>query len=137
MISINVPQCYVVTKNYDIKITKYKGTEYKGDTQWIAEWYYTVYEPFMDNVIFHIRGDFHETYPNPPHLSIKIEYPDNTLSNWLHLSIDKDGKGYIQNFNIAGKKNKSKKRKKRKKRKSILKKLHKEKTRKRVKKNKE
>jgi len=122
MISINVPQCYVVTKNYDIKITKYKGTEYKGDTQWIAEWYYTVYEPFMDNVIFHIRGDFHETYPNPPHLSIKIEYPDNTLSNWLHLSIDKDGKGYIQNFNIAGKKNKSKKRKKRKKRKSILKK---------------
>ena len=122
MISINVPQCYVVTKNYDIKITKYKGTEYKGETQWIAEWYYTVYEPFMDNVIFHIRGDFHETYPNPPHLSIKIEYPDNTLSNWLHLSIDKDGKGYIQNFNIAGKKNKSKKRKKRKKRKSILKK---------------
>lgn len=117
MISINVPQCYVVAKNYDIKITKYKGTEYKGDTQWIAEWYYTVYEPFMDNVIFHIRGDFHQTYPNPPHLSIKIEYPDNSFSSWLHLSIDEYGKGYVQNFNIAGKKSR-----KRKKRKSILRK---------------
>ena len=95
-------QCYAITKNYDVKITKFKGSIYEGDIEWIAEWFYTQYQPFSDNVIFHIRGDFHVTYPNPPHLSVKIEYPDGTLSEWLHLSIDEYGKGYIQDMGIAG-----------------------------------
>ena len=107
MLSITIPQCYMVTKNYDVKITKFKGSIYEGDTNWIAEWFYTQYEPFADNIIFHIRGDFHETYPNPPHLSIKIEYPNKIVSTWLHMSVDEYGKGYIQNLPIAGKKNKS------------------------------
>lgn len=107
MLSIEVPQCYMITKNYDINITKFKGTIYEGDTNWIAEWFYTQYEPFADNVLFHIRGDFHETYPNPPHLSIKIEYDNKMETPWLHLSMDEYGKGYIQNLAIAGKKRQS------------------------------
>lgn len=112
MLTINIPQCYLIAKNYDVKITKFKGTEYKGDTQWIAEWYYTQYQPFADNVIFHIRGDFHETYPNPPHLSIKIEYPDGNETGWLHVSLDTYGKGYLQNLPIAGNKRRSIKKRK-------------------------
>ena len=112
MLTINIPQCYLITKNYDVKITKFKGTEYKGNTQWIAEWYYTQYQPFADNVIFHIRGDFHETYPNPPHLSIKIEYPDGNETGWLHVSLDSYGKGYLQNLPIAGNKRRSIKKRK-------------------------
>ena len=107
MLSITIPQCYAVTKNYDIKITKFKGSTYEGDSEWIAEWFYTQYQPFSDNIIFHIRGDFHVTYPNPPHLSVKIEYPDGTISEWLHLSIDEYGKGYIQDMAIAGQKKSS------------------------------
>ena len=107
MLSINIPQCYLVTKNYDVKITKFKGTIYSNDTEWIAEWFYTQYQPYTDNVTFHIRGDFHTTYPNPPHLSVEIEYPDKTLSGWLHLSMDEYGKGYVQNLDIAGNKKKS------------------------------
>ena len=104
MLSITIPQCYMISKNYDIKITKFKGSIYEGDTEWIAEWFYTQYQPFADNITFHIRGDFHVTYPNPPHLSVKIEYPDGTISEWLHLSIDEYGKGYIQDMAIAGQK---------------------------------
>ena len=107
MLSITISQCYAVSKNYDVKITKFKGSIYEGDTEWIPEWFYTHYQPFADNVIFHIRGDFHVTYPNPPHLSVKIEYPDGTLSEWLHLSIDEYGKGYIQDLTIAGQKKSS------------------------------
>ena len=122
MLSITIPQCYAVTKNYDIKITKFKGSIYGGDTEWIAEWFYTQYQPFADNVIFHIRGDFHVTYPNPPHLSVKIEYPDGALSEWLHISVDEYGKGYIQDMAIAGQKKSSiktqKSRKQRKQRKT-------------------
>ena len=62
MLSIEVPQCYMITKNYDINITKFKGTIYEGDTNWIAEWFYTQYEPFADNVLFHSKlnyGDFY------------------------------------------------------------------------------
>lgn len=122
MLSITISQCYAVSKNYDVKIAKFKGSIYEGDTEWIPEWFYTHYQPFADNVIFHIRGDFHVTYPNPPHLSVKIEYPDGTLSEWLHLSIDEYGKGYIQDLTIAGQKKssikirKSKKRRKSRKR---------------------
>ena len=112
MLTINIPQCYFITKNYDVKITKFKGTEYKGNTEWIAEWYYTQYQPFADNVIFHIRGDFHETYPNPPHLSVKIEYPDGSVTGWLHLSIDEYSNGYLQNLPIAGQKRRSIKKRK-------------------------
>ena len=114
MLSITIPQCYMISKNYDIKITKFKGSIYEGDTEWIVEWFYTQYQPFADNVIFHIRGDFHVTYPNPPHLSVKIEYPDGTVSEWLHLSIDEYGKGYIQDMAIAGQKKSRKPKKSRK-----------------------
>ena len=107
MLSITIPQCYMVTKNYDVKITKFKGSIYEGDTEWIPEWFYSHYDPYADNVIFHIRGDFHVTYPNPPHLSIKVEYPDGSITEWLHISVDEYGKGYIQNLGIAGEKKSS------------------------------
>ena len=117
MLSINIPQCYLITKNYDIIITNFKGTIYQEDPQWIAEWFYTHYQPYANNVIFHIRGDFHTTYPNPPHLSIKIEYPNGDVSGWLHISMDEYGKGYLQDFKNAGyKKSKRSKRSKKSKR---------------------
>lgn len=121
MLSIEVPQCYMVTKNYDVKISKYKGTIYQGDTYWIAEWFYTQYQPHANNVIFHIRGDFHTTYPNPPHLSIKIEYPNANESSWLHVSLDHYGKGYLQNLEIAGYKKPSIKSRKIKRKRIIIK----------------
>ena len=80
---------------------------YEGDTNWIAVWFYSQYEPFQDNVIFHIRGDFHTTYPNPPHLSVKIEYPNGITSSQLHVSVNEYGKGYLQNLEIAGQKRRS------------------------------
>ena len=116
MYSINVPQVYLITKNYDVKITPFKGTKYGGDINWIAEWFYTMYDNLADNVIFHIRGDFHITYPNPPHLSVKIEYPNGYQTNILHLSRDQYGKGFLQELPNAGLKIRSKKRVKKHKR---------------------
>jgi hypothetical protein len=93
---IYIPQCFYVPKNYDVELIDLNGT-YQHNTQWIADWYYTQYEPDhnVDNVKFHIKGDFHSTFPNPPHLTIKISKPDGSSSEWLHISRDKNG-GYLQ-----------------------------------------
>ena len=110
---ITVPLCMNIEKTYDINIIKYKNSEYKDDTDWIPYWFYTNYDPEIDNVIFEIRGDFHETYPNPPHLSVRIIYPDKSDTGWLHISKDDLGYGYIQKMGMGNKNKKTKNRRSR------------------------
>ena len=106
---ITVPLCMNIEKTYNINIIKYKNTEYKDNTDWIPYWFYTSYDPEIDNVTFEIRGDFHETYPNPAHLSVRIIYPDKSDTGWLHISKDDLGYGYIQNMGMGNKKTKRRK----------------------------
>ena len=117
MKSIILTACYNIEKHYSINIIPFRGTEYKDDTDWIAYWFFTQYtnDPEIDNVTIHIKGDFHITYPNPPHLSIYITYENGTKTKMLHLSQDADGNGYLQPLTLAGKGKKTKKRKQKRK----------------------
>ena len=101
MNSIIVPLCMNVEKKYNIIKTKFKNSIYNGDTNWIAYWFYTQYDPNADNITIKINGDFHQTYPNPQHLSIEIINPGNDLSNkyktpLMHISKDDNNYGYVQ-----------------------------------------
>ena len=103
MFSIKIRKYIDVLKTYDVKITPFRGASYTEDTTWIAYWYYTQYDQNADNVTFEIRGNFHQTYPNPPHLSIRVISPDGKITPWLHLSINQAGLPYLQPLTIAGK----------------------------------
>lgn len=83
-----------IVRHYTIVLTRFKNAIYQDDPTWIAEWFFNNY--IADNVTFEIRGNEHRTFPNPPHLSVKITFEDETSSGWLHLSQDENGVIYVQ-----------------------------------------
>jgi hypothetical protein len=83
-----------IVRHYNIVLTRFKNAIYEDDPTWIAEWFFNNY--IADNVTIEIRGNEHRTFPNPPHLSVKITYEDETSTGWLHLSQDENGVIYVQ-----------------------------------------
>ena len=90
-----------VLRHYNIIITRFKNSIYNDNTEWIARWYFDNY--LEDNVTFEVRGAMHVTFPNPPHLSVRVIYRDGTMTDWLHLSQDENGIGYIQPLGMGNK----------------------------------
>jgi hypothetical protein len=134
MPTVNIPKTIsiqtTIKKNYNIKITPVKqyNSTYSGPVEWIPYWFYTQYDTESDNVTFEILGDFHETFPNPPHLSIKAIYENGNILPIIHLSYDSYTKqGYIQPVNAYGRKKKKLSKKKLSKKKLSKKKLSKKK----------
>ena len=114
---INIP----VYKNYTVKRIPFRNNIYKDNVDWLAQWFYNNIENNTDNILIEIKGNFHQTYPNPPHLSVRFKYNDFWTAMY-HMSIDQNGYVYAQpiNTHMKGKskkkKGKSKKSKKSKKR---------------------
>ena len=110
--TISIPVIQNVNKTYTVEKKKIKNTIYPGDISGIAFWFYS-HNIEVDNINIIIYGDFHITYPNPPHLSVEITYPGYNTGK-LHMSIDANGYWYQQQIYSAGKKLKAKKSKTRK-----------------------
>ena len=111
-ISVYVP----VTKNYSVNRISVRGGTYNGDSSGLAQWYYTNIDPTSNNIIIHIHGDFHTTFPNDPHLSVVYEH-EGTQSQRYHMGINMYGYFEAQHLTGAIKKKKSKKKKSTKKKK--------------------
>lgn len=92
-------QAINIVRHYNVILTRFKNSIYNGDTQWIAMWFFNNFVD--DNVTFEIRGSTHVTFPNPEHLSVRVIYEDGSMTEWLHLSQDINGMGYIQPVGIG------------------------------------
>ena len=119
-------QAITIVRHYNVILTRYNNEIYQYDPTWIAYWFFNNF--LADNVTFEIRGSFHVTFPNPPHLSVRVIYEDGSVSEWLHLSQDENGMGYIQPFGMGNKFKKNYKNYKKYTNKKKLKKLKKLKT---------
>ena len=114
-ISVNVP----VLKNYSISRLKFRDQSiYKENVDWLAHWFYTNMDAYTDNILIEITGDFHQTFPNPPHLSVRFK-SNGYWSPMYHMSVDQNGFIYAQalpsiNQSKKGKSKKSKSKKKKK-----------------------
>ena len=106
---INVP----TYKKYTVERIPFRNTMYEGNTEWLAQWFYNNMDIHVDNILIEIKGDFHQTFPNPPHLSVRFKYNDLWTAVY-HISVDPNGFIYAQPLN-AVKKGKSKKKEKTKK----------------------
>ena len=94
-------QAINIVRHYNVILTRFKNSIYNDDTRWIAEWFFNNF--LANNVTFEIRGSMHVTFPNPPHLSIRVIYEDGSMTEWLHLSQDENGMGYIQHIGMGNK----------------------------------
>ena len=94
-IIINIP--YTITKVYYVNLIPVNGVIYEEDTSWIASWFYGTYDQTADHVAFHIRGNFHNSYGENPHLSLSVFYPDGTNTGILHLE-RVNGYGVLQHM---------------------------------------
>jgi hypothetical protein len=63
-------QAINIVRHYNVILTRFKNSIYNDDTTWIAEWFFNNF--LANNVTFEIRGSMHVTFPNPPHLSIRV-----------------------------------------------------------------
>ena len=117
---INVP---TYKKYYVSRIPFRDKSIYNGDVEWVANWFYNNIEIHTDNILIEITGDFHQTFPNPPHLSIRFNY-NKSWTPMYHISVDPNGFIYAQVLNSdlpytkGNGKGKSKSKRKSKKRKS-------------------
>lgn len=118
-IFISVPVQVSIEKKFKVDLIPHNGEKYDGDVDWIAHWFYNYYGSHIDDLKINIKGNEHETYPNPPHLSVSFEY-NGYVTPMHHLSIDRQsGMIYLQPFpNASGNKNKRKKSKRNKSKKS-------------------
>jgi hypothetical protein len=89
-----------IVRHYNIVLTKFQNKIYKDDPTWIAIWFFNN-NIMYDNVTFEIQGNMHNTFPNPEHLSVRVIYENGYTSEWLHLSKDENGDGYMQPLDIA------------------------------------
>lgn len=106
METYNVNTYEPVVKKYNVKRIFYMGGKYNGDCNGLAHWYYMNMNPHTDNINIYIYGDFHQTIPNPYHLT--VEYEDNGIrTDKFHMSSDGYGNFYKQEL-YAGKKKKKK-----------------------------
>tara|TARA_Y100000389_G_C17466198_1_gene525810 strand:+ start:2394 stop:2774 length:381 start_codon:yes stop_codon:yes gene_type:complete len=94
-----------VDKTYTVQRRSAKNSSYSGDITGIALWFYSQ-NVDVDNINIIIDGDFHSTYPNPPHLTVEINY-DGLTTGKLHMSLNENGYWYpqpIQQPNYGGRK---------------------------------
>ena len=92
---INVP----TYKNYYVTRIPFRDKSiYNGDVEWVANWFYNNIEIHTDNILIEITGDFHQTFPNPPHLSIRFNY-NKSWTPMYHISVDPNGFIYAQVLN--------------------------------------
>ena len=88
----------------------------------IAQLFYSE-NPDLDNIVVNTYGGWHQTFPNPYHLTVKIDYTDNQgnpqNTDKKHYSLDMYGRWYIQHMGAGNKKKIKKKSKKSKKIKKI------------------
>jgi len=110
--NISIPVITNVNKTYTVERKRVNNTSYSGDISGIALWFYS-HNIEVDNINIIIYGDFHSTYPNPPHLSVEITYSGYNTGK-LHMSLDANGYWFPQPIYSAGKKLKAKKSKTRK-----------------------
>lgn len=94
-------QTIYIERHYNIILTKFQNKIYQDDPTWIARWFFNNY--LYDNVTFEIRGNMHNTFPNPEHLSVRVIYENGYISEWLHLSKDENGDGYMQQLAMGNK----------------------------------
>ena len=110
-------------KTFKVNKVKVRGTKYMGninDCSLLASWYYNNINIYAKNLIINIYGDYHTTFPNPPHLSIEFVDGRNNTGR-LHMSWD-GNQFYQQSLSFGRKKKKSKTKKIKKKLKSKSKK---------------
>ena len=102
-------------KIFKVNKVKVRGTKYMGninDCSLLASWYYNNVNIYAKNLIINIYGDYHTTFPNPPHLSIEFVDGRNNTGR-LHMSWD--GQKFYQQPLSVGRKIKRSKTKKLKK----------------------
>jgi len=104
-ISVSIP----VIKQYSVKRTAFRDKSiYTDNVDWLANWFYNNINPYADNILIETIGEFHQTFPNPPHLSVKFK-SDNLWSQVYHMSVDQNGFIYSQNLASHQPQGKSKK----------------------------
>jgi hypothetical protein len=109
--SVNV---YVpTTKYFKVNRIKFRGSKYTGDCSGLAYWYYMNVNVHCNDLIIHIQGDFHPTFPNPQHITVEFE-DGGIRSHKYHMSLDINGMFYAQSLMGAKKKKKKKKKTKNK-----------------------
>ena len=91
-----MPICQYVTKYYRVQREKRYGSIYSGDVEWIAYWFYSEYDQLANNITITIYGGEHQTYPNPPHLTLQVKYPGGYETSRIHLSRDENEIAYMQ-----------------------------------------
>ena len=60
-------------KTFKVDRKTFKGTKYMGninDCSLLANWYYNNKNTHAKDLIINIYGDYHVTFPNPPHLTV-------------------------------------------------------------------
>ena len=111
-----------VEKTYEVNRFAFRGSKYQGDPEGLAQWFYATVDAQADNLTITIHGDFHETFPNPEHLTVEYKWDGGDLGR-LHMSVGQDGHFYDQRAAGAGKRRRKKpKRKRNKKRRTRTKK---------------
>tara|TARA_B100000749_G_C18084208_1_gene324981 strand:+ start:39 stop:410 length:372 start_codon:yes stop_codon:yes gene_type:complete len=101
-----------VEKRFKVTRSKFRGTKYTGPTEGLAQWYYINVDPNADNITINIYGGFHETFPNPMHLSVEYESSGSTSPRY-HMSVDQYGNLYAQPIAGAEKRKREKPKRKR------------------------
>mgnify|MGYP000038065521 CR=1 FL=1 len=110
--TISIPVIQNVNKTYTVEKKKVNNNIYPGDISGIAFWFYSN-NIEADNINIIIYGNFHSTFPNPPHLSVEITYGGYNTGK-LHMSVDANGYWFAQPMSGGEKKLKAKKSKTRK-----------------------
>ena len=87
------------TKSYTIIRKTQRGTIYQDDVSNIARWFYSTNN--TNNITIIVYGSFHQTFPNPEHLTVEIQY-DGITTGKMHLSIDAHGYWYQQQLPNVG-----------------------------------
>mgnify|MGYP000094051417 CR=1 FL=1 len=93
-------------KTFKVDRKTFKGTKYMGninDCSLLANWYYNNKNTHAKDLIINIYGDYHVTFPNPPHLT--VEFVDGT-NNTGRLHMSWDGNQFYQQVLAFGRKKK-------------------------------
>tara|TARA_Y100001935_G_scaffold208345_1_gene177855 strand:- start:2123 stop:2449 length:327 start_codon:yes stop_codon:yes gene_type:complete len=88
-------------KTYNVIRNKYYNNIYYGDVAGIASWFYQTAGPDINDITITVYGGIHQTFPNPPHLTVEITH-DNYNSGRLHMSEGQDGYWYKQELRRSG-----------------------------------
>jgi len=90
-----------IYKNYSVERIPFYNRIYDDPVDWIAHLFYANVDCTTDNILIKIYGDFHQTFPNPPHLRITFTYNGITTA-YFHISVDENGIGYTQPISQTG-----------------------------------